>query len=79
MTPGMIAVGVDKGSNENVSTDDVDGEGSTEIHNNQMGTGVGLDDEDARMLLLWMIGARNEEKKSADNGDTGEYTMYSGV
>ena len=78
MTPGSMTVGMYKGGIKHESADDDGGEESTGIHNNQMGTGMGTDDKDTRMLLSWMTGARDEDKESTGKGDTGKHTVDSG-
>ena len=57
MTPETMAGGVDEGDIKRRSADNGGAEESAGKHNNQMGTGVGANKDNARMLLSWMTGA----------------------
>ena len=77
MTPGTMTVGADKGGIKNRSADDGGTEESVGQYNNQTWTGVGVDNNDARMLLSWIMGARVVDSGSADDGYTVESTADS--
>ena len=54
----MMVVGVDEARIKNESADNGGTEESGGKHKNQTGTGVGAEDNNALMLLLWATGAR---------------------
>ena len=78
MTQGIMVVNLDKGGIKNRSVDDGGAQESARKHNNQMRMGVGVDDNDAQMLLSWMMGKRTVDSGSADHGNTGKHTVNSG-